>query len=131
MTDTDELGSVRIDKWLWAARFFKTRQLAVKALKNGKVTIAGHNPKPATAIKLGNLLTIKRGPYRMTVEVTALLDKRGSATVAQTMYQETEQSIGDRKRLCEQLASQPRIDIDRRKPDKRGVRSNRLLKRGN
>ena len=130
MANPSQLNTLRIDKWLWAARFYKTRQLAVKALKNGKVTLGGQNPKPATAIKVGDLLTIKRGPYRMTVEVLVLLDKRGSATIAQTMYQETDHSIDQREQLKQQLANQPRIDIDRRKPDKRGVRSNRQLKRG-
>ncbi|MEM7360955.1 MAG: RNA-binding S4 domain-containing protein [Pseudomonadota bacterium] len=130
MVNPGQLDSLRIDKWLWAARFYKTRQLAVKALKNGKITLAGNSPKPATTLKPGDQLTIKRGPYRMTVRVTALLDRRGSATIAQTMYEETSDSVAAREQLKQQLANQPRIDIDSRKPDKRGVRSNRLLKRG-
>jgi len=131
MTNTKENQSLRIDKWLWAARFYKTRQLAVKALKSGQVSLKGQNLKPASALKVNDIISIKKGPYVMIIEIKALNDKRGSATIAQTMYQETEESISRREALKQQLANQPRIEIDRRKPDKRGVRSHRSLKRGN
>jgi len=124
------LEQVRIDKWLWAARFYKTRQLAVKALKSSQISSDRQSLKPATGIKAGDVLTIKRGMHQMEVEVLALSDKRGSATIAQTLYQETSASIKAKENLKEQLANQPRIDIDRRKPDKRGIRSNRAIKRG-
>ena len=125
-----ELNSVRIDKWLWAARFYKTRQLAIKALKNGKITLNNQASKPATTIQVGDYLIIKIGLFEKEIEVLSLSEKRGSATVAQTLYQETPTSISKRKTLREQLAQQPKIAIDRRKPDKRGVRSHRALKRG-
>lgn len=126
----DSIQRVRIDKWLWAARFYKTRQLAVKALKNGQVSLNQQAAKPATNVKLSDRLTVKRGVYQLEVEVLGLSEKRGSATIAQTLYRETEQSKSDRAQLKEQLANQPKIDIDRRKPDKYAVRSHRALKRG-
>ncbi|MFQ3246565.1 MAG: ribosome-associated heat shock protein Hsp15 [Arenicella sp.] len=124
------LERVRIDKWLWAARFYKTRQLAIKALKNSQITLLNQSLKPATNIKVGDLLSIKRGLHKLEVEILYLSEQRGSATIAQTLYQETPASIADNKALKEQLAAQPRVDNDRRKPDKRGVRSHRAVKRG-
>ena len=122
--------SVRIDKWLWAARFYKTRPLAVKAIKNGQVIINGQRTKPAEIIKSGDKLIIKKGIYETEVHVIALSEQRGSASVAQSLYNETEHSITNKEILKQQLASQPKIAIDRRKPDKRGVRTNRQIKRG-
>lgn len=124
------LERVRIDKWLWAARFYKTRQLAIKALKNSQIEILGQNLKPATNIKTGDTLTIKRGMHQVEVQILGLSEKRGSASIAQSLYQETTASIAANKKLKEQLAAQPKVDIDRRKPDKRGVRSHRAVKRG-
>jgi len=121
---------VRIDKWLWAARFYKTRQLAIKALKNGQIGAFKQTLKPSTTVKVGDILTIKRGIQQMQVEILALSEKRGSATIAQTLYRETDASIAANKTLKEQLAAQPKINIDRRKPDKRGIRSHRAVKRG-
>lgn len=121
---------VRIDKWLWAARFYKTRQLAIKALKNSQVGLRKQSLKPATNIKIGDVLSIKRGVHQLEVEVLGLSEQRGSATIAQALYQETPASVEANRLLKEQLASQPKVDIDRRKPDKRGVRSHRAVKRG-
>lgn len=120
---------VRIDKWLWAARFFKTRQLAVKALKNSQVLLHKSSAKPATAVKVGDLLRVKRGVFEQEVEILALSEQRGSATIAQKLYQETERSISARQKLQTELDNQPKIDIDRRKPDKRKVRDSRAFKR--
>ena len=124
------LERVRIDKWLWAARFYKTRQLAIKALKNSQIGLLKQTLKPATNIKVGDILTIKRGPHQIEIEILALSEKRGSASIAQQLYKETPISIANNKKLKDQLAAQPKIDIDRRKPDKRGVRSHRAIKRG-
>jgi ribosome-associated heat shock protein Hsp15 len=121
---------VRIDKWLWAARFYKTRQLAIKALKNSQISLSKQSLKPATNVKIGDQLTIKRGLHQLEVEILGLSEKRGSATLAQTLYRQTAASITKNQALKEQLASQPKVDIDRRKPDKRGVRSHRAVKRG-
>ncbi len=121
---------MRIDKWLWAARFYKTRQLAIKALKNTQVTAKRQKLKPATMICEGDYLSIERGLISLEVKVLALSEKRGPAKVAQTLYQETEASIESRRKLKTQLDSQPKIDFDRRKPDRRAVRSHRAAKRG-
>lgn len=126
----NSLEKVRIDKWLWAARFFKTRQLAVKALKTGKVSLNKQNCKPASTVKLGDLLTIKRGYHEMQVEVLGLSENRGPAPVAQQLYLETEESKRQRDKVSQQVAAQPKIEFDLKKPDKRDVRSHRAIKRG-
>lgn len=127
--DKIRLENLRIDKWLWAARFYKTRQLAVKAIKNGQILINGQRTKPAALLKLGDVLIVKKGIYETEIEALGISQQRGSATVAQTLYRETEQSIKNKKILKQQLASQPKIAIDKRKPDKRGIRTNRQIKR--
>lgn len=121
---------VRIDKWLWAARFYKTRQLAIKALKNRQVTKKRQKLKPAAMISSGDLITIERGLMIIEVEVLELSEKRGSASVAQLLYRETVASVEARQKLKIQLNSQPKIDFDRRKPDRRALRSHRAAKRG-
>lgn len=126
----NELNKVRIDKWLWAARFFKTRQLAVKALKTSKVSLNGQNCKPASTVRVGDLVAVKRGFHETEVEILLLSENRGPATVAQTLYSETENSKSSREKVSQQIAAQPKISFDTRKPDKRGVRTNRALKRG-
>ena len=125
-----QLERVRIDKWLWAARFYKTRQLAIKAVKNSQISLNGQAIKPAASVKVHDKVIVKKGPYQIEVEVLGLLEKRVSATIAQTLYQETQESVDARAKLQEQIAGQPKIDIDHRKPDKRGVRSHRAFKRG-
>ena len=122
--------SSRIDKWLWAARFYKTRPLAVKAIKNGQIIINGQRTKPAALVHSGDSLIVKKGIHQTEVEIIEISQQRGSATIAQTLYTETKQSIKNKEALKQQLASQPKINIDKRKPDKRGVRTNRQLKRG-
>lgn len=121
--------SIRVDKWLWAARFYKTRQLAVKAIKTGKVILNRQNTKPASTISAGATLTIKRGPYQIEVDVLAISKTRGSASIAQNLYKETQQSIENREALQKSLAAQPKIERDKRKPEKRALRSSRELKR--
>lgn len=126
---TTSPDSVRIDKWLWAARFYKTRQLAIKAIKSSQVSLGKQALKPASNIRIGDHITVKRGLYTMVVEVLALSEKRGSAKVAQSLYTETVSSIAAREALRQELASQPKMDVDKRKPDKRGVRDHRAFKR--
>lgn len=103
------LQTQRIDKWLWAARFFKTRALAVEAIKKGRVLVDGDKIKPGKEIKPGVLLTIKQSYFYKTVKVLSLSPRRGPATIAMNMYQETEQSIADRERLKEIQQSQPAL----------------------
>lgn len=94
--------SVRIDKWLWAARFFKTRSMATDAVDGGKVRLNGERIKPARSVKVGDTLDIDNGSTEWEVLVRGLTDKRGSATIAQTLYSETEQSIARRQQKAEQ-----------------------------
>lgn len=94
--------AVRIDKWLWAARFFKTRSLATDAVDGGKVRLNGERIKPSRSVKPGDTLDIDNGSTEWEVTVRALADKRGAASVAQTLYTETAQSIARRQQKQEQ-----------------------------
>ena len=94
--------SLRIDKWLWAARFFKTRSLATDAVDGGKVRLNGERIKPARGVKAGDTLAIDNGATEWEVVVRALAEKRGSAAIAQTLYTETEKSIAERQKKAEQ-----------------------------
>jgi ribosome-associated heat shock protein Hsp15 len=91
------MDNVRIDKWLWAARFFKTRSLATDAVDNGKVRLGGERIKPARAVKIDDLLTIDNGADMWEVTVLGISDKRGAAPVARLLYQETEASVARRE----------------------------------
>lgn len=95
---TPSLPSVRADQWLWAARFFKTRSLAKQAIDGGKIEVNGARCKPARALHLGDTLTISRGIERFEVVVAALAAKRGPATQAVGLYQETPESVERRER---------------------------------
>jgi len=102
-----EMHKQRIDKWLWAARFFKTRSLAASAVKNGKVLLAGERIKASREIVVGDSLSIKQGVYTKVIEVRALFAQRRSASLAQAMYQETEHSVEQRLQLQEMIKLQP------------------------
>ena len=121
--------SVRIDKWLWAARFYKTRSLAAQAVSGGKVHLNGVRVKPARAVKVSDELEIHKEGFKFCITVLGLSERRGSATVARTLYQESEDSVERRAMLREQhrlaSASTPRPD---RKPDKKSRRQLRDLK---
>jgi ribosome-associated heat shock protein Hsp15 len=96
---------VRLDKWLWVARFYKTRRLAGEAVAGGKVRVNGGRAKPGRPLKLGDELTINRPPVEMTITVCGLAERRGPASMAQQLYQESEQS----RRRREEAAAQQRI----------------------
>jgi ribosome-associated heat shock protein Hsp15 len=100
---------LRLDKWLWAARFFKTRSLASEAIKNGKITMAGERLKPSKEIAVGNTLSIKQDFYTRTVKVLDLNARRGSAAIAAALYEETDESIRDRERLSQMRKLQPAV----------------------
>jgi len=121
--------SVRIDKWLWAARFFKTRSLAAQAVDGGKVQLNGARVKRARALKVGDGLEIHKGGYEFQIHVLLLSERRGPAGVAQSLYEETTQSIEKRAALSEQhklaAASMPH---PQRKPDKKARRQLRGMK---
>lgn len=95
--------SIRIDKWLWAARFFKTRSLAADAVTGGKIDVNGARAKPSRIMRLGDKLSIRRGPYESTVVVKGLAKLRGPASEAQLLYEETEESIRRRELTSAQL----------------------------
>lgn len=122
---------VRVDKWLWAARFFKTRSLATEAVTGGHVHVNGERVKPARDVKAGDRLEIRRGQTRFTVVVTALADRRGPATAAAELYEETPESIADRaKRRDERRLAKPvGADLSER-PTKRDRRRLDALRRG-
>lgn len=92
---------VRIDKWLWAARFFKTRALAIEAVKGGRVQVDGARVKPSRTVRVGDRIEITIGQTRRTVDVRALSDRRGPASVAATLYEETPESRAARERAAE------------------------------
>ena len=91
------MDEVRIDKWLWAARFFKTRSTATDAVVGGRVHINDERVKPSKAVHAGDTVIVTVGTLRRTVVVTALAERRGSATVAATLYEETPESIAARE----------------------------------
>ena len=120
-------SSVRLDKWVWAARFFKTRSLATAAINAGEVRVARERVKPARDVKVGDELQIRRGDDVVDVVVLELSSVRGPAPVAQRLYEETEASRQRRARAAERrvLAREPALDIKGR-PTKRDAR---VLKR--
>ncbi|MCD9028353.1 RNA-binding S4 domain-containing protein [Luteimonas sp. BDR2-5] len=121
-------GSVRLDLWLWAARFFKTRALAKQAIETGKVDVDGQRAKPARAVRIGDALRIERGEERFEVVVQALSDTRGPATVARTLYLEPEASrIARETRTAELRAARAGYRAPEHKPDKRARRLIRAL----
>jgi ribosome-associated heat shock protein Hsp15 len=120
---------VRVDRWLWAARFFKTRSLAKTAIEGGKVHVDGQRTKPAKDIRIGQTLTVSRGATEVTVVVSALSEQRGPAKVAELLYNETLESIEQR----EVLSSRRRMEraglqVPDSKPSKKDRRSLRKLR---
>lgn len=113
----------RLDKWLWAARFYKTRSLAVEAVNGGKVHLNNQRVKPSRTIKPDDTLTISKPPYEHTVIILGLNAQRRPASEAQQLYQETEESIEKREQLREHIKNQPLgFRHDQGKPNKRDRR---------
>ena len=115
----------RIDKWLWAARFFKTRSLATEAVNRGHVELAQQTIKPSREIRAGDVLTIQQGPERRTVIVQANSEQRGPAPVAQQLYAETPESVAARTHAAEQrrLSPEPAHSLEHGRPTKRDRRA--------
>src|SRR5271165_3249394 len=120
---------IRLDKWLWAARFFKTRSLASQAIDLGRVRIEGERVKPAHEAKVGEMLEVQVGEHRLKVVIRALSTQRGPASVARELYLETADSIASRKRREEQRAAEPAQSIKGR-PTKRDRRELGKIVRG-
>ena len=114
------MDRLRVDKWLWAARFFKTRRLATDAISGGKVHLNGSRIKPSRAVKVGDRLEIQRGETFFEIYVEKLNKQRRPASEAQQLYRETDKSLKDRQAVVEQkrMEAHSRAHRDRR-PDKR------------
>jgi ribosome-associated heat shock protein Hsp15 len=122
-------GKVRLDRWLWAARWFKTRAHAARALEGGKVRVNGERPKRARLIALGDEIRIRRGPVEFHVVVRGLSDQRGPAVQAQRLYEETPASVEARARLELALKHQPQVSYEGKgRPTKRDRRAIERLK---
>lgn len=131
MSAPDDLPRTRIDKWLWAARFFKHRTAATDAVDGGKVKLNGITVKPSREVKPGDRIDLTRDEGLCTVIVRAIADKRGSAPVARTLYEETPESIAQREtaREMHKLAAPPGADLHGR-PTKRDRRQMRRFEGG-
>jgi len=118
------MDSLRIDKWLWAARFYKTRSLACDEVTKHRVQINGQDVKPAREVKVGDTLTVRQGNITKTVQVKGISAARGPAPVAQLLYEETAESMALRAKLAEQnrMAAEPAHSIEHGRPTKRDRR---------
>jgi ribosome-associated heat shock protein Hsp15 len=117
--------AVRLDKWLWAARFYKTRTAATEAVIGGKVAVNSEAAKPARAVSPGDTIRIRIAPHEWTVTVTGLAERRGSASQAALLYQELEESRVAREKRVQQLKDAPLLRFDGGKPsgkDRRAIR---------
>ena len=117
--------TMRLDKWLWCARFYKTRSLATEEIAKGRVTVNGQPAKPARDLRCGDTVALRQGPVARTVLVRALSGARGPAPVAQLLYEETPESIAARERAAEQrrLAPEPAAALQEGRPTKRDRRN--------
>jgi ribosome-associated heat shock protein Hsp15 len=123
-------SEVRLDRWLWAARFFKTRQLSVSAIKAGKIEHNGCKAKPSRMVGVGDRLRIRRDQFRYEVEVREVREKRVGAELAQRMYRESDESAEARRLLEEQIATQRRsMRHAEGRPSKKNRRDLERLKR--
>jgi ribosome-associated heat shock protein Hsp15 len=118
---SDDTSRLRLDKWLWAARFFKTRSLASQAMDLGRVRLDGERIKPSREARLGETIDIHAGEQRFTVQIVALSAQRGPAPIARLLYQETPESLLRRQRQGEQRATEPARTLKGR-PTKRDRR---------
>ena len=122
--NADERGAVRVDKWLWAARFFKTRSLAAEEIGKGRVQVNEQTAKASREVRVGDLVTLRQGTVQRTVTVRGIGAQRGPAPVAQQLYEETADSIAARERAAEQrrLAPEPALSLSEGRPTKRDRR---------
>lgn len=130
MNTSDDSVKFRIDKWLWAARFYKTRSLASDSVECGKVHVNGVRVKPAKAVAVGDRLDIRIGQTQFVVDVLALSNKRGSAPEAQKLYRETDESRARREAIAAQLKAQPQPFHFKGRPTKRDRREIERFRKG-
>ena len=127
-SEEDRVTAVRLDVWLWAARFFKTRSLAKHAVETGKVDVGGQRAKSSRAVRVGDVLAITRGEETYEVEVRGVSDQRGPAPVARMLYLESEASRQKREAaLASRRAERAGYQAPESKPDKRARRLIRAL----
>ncbi|MEO5568208.1 MAG: RNA-binding S4 domain-containing protein [Gemmatimonadaceae bacterium] len=119
----DAPGETRIDKWLWAARFFKTRSLATAAVGGGKVEVNGESAKASKSVKPGDKIRLRIGPTEYRLTVKAIGERRGSAEIAQSLYEESPESVAERERIAAQrrFASAPSYE-EKGRPSKKDRR---------
>ncbi len=117
------MEKLRIDKWLWAARFYKTRSLASEEIDKGRVRVNDAEVKPAKEVKVGDSIMLRQGPATRTLVVRGISDKRGGAPLAQLMYEETEDSLNLRAQMAEQRRLEPASSLEHGRPTKRDRRS--------
>lgn len=124
MNDKTASSGVRLDKWLWAARFFKTRSLATQEIDKGRIQVNGLVAKPARDLKPDDLIEIRQGPVHRVIRVVALSHVRGPAPAAQTLYEETLDSIARREDAARQRREtpEPALAIEQGRPTKRDRR---------
>jgi ribosome-associated heat shock protein Hsp15 len=123
---------MRVDKWLWAARFYKTRSLATDEINKGRVQVNGQDAKPARELKVGDTVALRQGLVQRVVVVCGLSASRGPACVAQALYAETPQSITAREQAAQQRreAPEPALSLEQGRPTKRGRRDLHAVTRG-
>jgi ribosome-associated heat shock protein Hsp15 len=107
MGENEQAGRIRLDRWLWAARWYKTRSQATVAIDGGHVQVAGERAKAARPVRLGDEVRIRKGPYEFQVIVRGLSDKRGPASVAQALFEETDASKAARAVVAAELKAMP------------------------
>ena len=119
------MDKLRIDKWLWAARFYKTRSLAVEEIDKGRVRINDVEAKPARELKVGDVVTLRQGPVTRTLRVRGISNQRGAAPIAQQLYEETEESLRLKAEAAElrRLTGDPAGSQEHGRPTKRDRRS--------
>jgi ribosome-associated heat shock protein Hsp15 len=120
--ETEHEARVRLDKWLWAVRFYKTRGLAADAIDGGKVDVNGTRAKRAKMVQVGDEVCVRQTPFEHVVHVRGVSERRGPASVAVTLYEETSESRAKRATLATQIRSMPADDWDSGRPTKRDRR---------
>lgn len=124
-SESDTAGKIRLDKWLWAARFYKTRALSSEEISKGRVKVNDQQAKPGREVRIGDRIDIRIGPVAREVIVQALSGVRGPAPVAATLYQETPASVQAREAAAEQrrLAPEPAMSLTQGRPSKKDRRT--------